>query len=361
MPARPPTTFSPLPPEVEVQQISPRIAPAGASAKLAPDLLAVVITFHRRDGLRRLVASLCAQSALPGRVMVVDNGREPATVMALEELSATGCTVVLVTPPRNVGPAGATAFAMALALEAVPSGAGWLAILNDDLVFSNTTILERMLAFARASWIEDSSVAAVGRIGHRFDRAWARLRRPPEADRPSLPAFIDVDYLTTGSARGGMGQPVPMLRLAAVREVGPFWAELFIGMTEVEYGLRLRRAGYRLVANGEMWRQDRPPDLPPEAPAGAVERTPQRRYYSARNLVVVARFYGRWWTGAWVTGTRVGARMLWLLRRPSLLMLSHLSATVLGVADGWRLRLGERTIASGRTDGAGPTASKPPV
>jgi rhamnosyltransferase len=333
--SRPPTTFPPLPPDVSVRVLPPpeRTAPPRAAAEPAPDLVAVLITYGRPEGLGRLVASLAGQKVLPGRVLVVDNGRDPGTAERVRELAARGCEVVLITPPRNVGPAGATALAMTQALRSDPSRSGWIAI-HDGIVGG-------MLEFARAAAREDPAVAAVGRIGHRFDPRWARLHRPPEADRRSLPPVIEVDYLTTGSARAGVGQPLPMFRLDAVAKAGPFWAELFIGMTEVEYGLRLRRCGFRVVANGGMWRQERPPGLPEEAP-GRVERTPGRRYYSARNLVVVARVYGRWWTAGWVTATRVGAALLRLARRPGRLGSKHLWATVAGVSDGWRSRLGER-------------------
>jgi len=340
---RPPATFPPLPADVSVR-VLPRpegAPPPGASTRLAPDLVAVLITYARPEGLRRLVASLGEQTVLPGRVLVVDNGRDPGTAERVRELAARGSEVVLITPPRNVGPAGATALAMAQTLRADPSRAGWLAILNDDLVFSHGGIVGGMLEFARAAAREDPAVAAVGRIGHRFDPRWARLSRPPEADRPSLPPVVEVDYLTTGSARAGVGQPLPMFRLDAVEKAGPFWAELFIGMTEVEYGLRLRRCGFRVVANGEMWRQERPAGLPDEPP-GPVERTPGRRYYSARNLVVVARVYGRRWTAGWVTATRLAAGLLRLARRPGRRALEHLRATAAGISDGWRSRLGER-------------------
>jgi rhamnosyltransferase len=339
-----------LPAEVSVTELEPPETPkASSAARLASDLTATLITFDRPRGLRRLVDSLGGQHLLPGRVLVVDNGRDPETADYVQGLAAKGCAVTLVTPPRNVGPAGATALAMTLALTGDAAATGWLTILNDDLVFSSASILDDMTSFARACAERDPRIAAVGRIGHRFDRAWARLRRPPEADRAVLPPVIDVDYLTTGSAWAGTGQPVPMLRLAAVREVGPFWADLFIGMTEVEYGLRLRRGGYRLVANGAMWRQERPPDVPPDPAGGTVERTPRRRYYSVRNLIVIARVYGRWWTPAWVTLSRIAARLLGFLRRPGARTARHLRATVAGVADGWRSRLGER---AGRGDGA---------
>ena len=342
MAIQPPTAFPPLPPEVRVE----RTAASGrqAAGESAADLAALIITFERGDGLRRLVASLAGQTTRPARVVVFDNGGDPATADAVAPLPAAGCETLLLTPPRNLGPAGATAMAMSLLVTADPPAADWLAVLNDDLVFSHPAILAEMLAFARASWRADAGVAAVGRIGHRFDRRWARLRRPPEADRAVIPPVVEVDYLTTGSTHPGVGQPVPMFRLSAVREVGPFWGDLFIGMTEVEFGLRLRRGGYRLLANGAMWRQPAPPGSGEEGAPGPVVRTPQRRYYSTRNLLAVSRVYGRWWTPGWVTASRVAARLVAGLRRPGGASWRHLRATLLALADGWRGRLGERRI-----------------
>lgn len=347
---QPPTAFPPPPPEVRVERLVPAVVAGGAGGRVADDLAVLVITWRRPEGLRRLVASLAEQTLRPARAIVVDNGGDPETAAAVARLAAAGSETVVLTPPRNVGPAGATAMAMGRLLAAGAagpagtSGAGWLAILNDDLVFSHPAVLAEMLAFARAAFEDDPRVAAVGRIGHRFDRRWARLRRPPEADLATLPAVVEVDYLTTGSTHSGVGQPVPMFRLDAVRRVGPFWGDLFIGMTEVEFGLRLRRGGFRLLANGAMWRQPRPPGVADEGAAGPVVRTPGRRYYSTRNLVAIARVYGRWWTPGWVTASRAAARVAACLRRPGAGSWRHLVATLLALADGWRSRLGERTI-----------------
>lgn len=344
MAIQPPTAFPPPPPEVRVERRAPPVGVGGAGGRLAEDLAVLVITYRRPEGLRRLVASLAEQTARPARAIVVDNGGDAETAAVAGRLATAGSDTVVLTPPRNVGPAGATAMAMGRLLAGGAAGAGWLAILNDDLVFSHPAVLAEMLAFARASFEEDPRVAAVGRIGHRFDRRWARLRRPPEADLADVPAVVEVDYLTTGSTHSGVGQPVPMFRLDAVRRVGPFWGDLFIGMTEVEFGLRLRRGGFRLLANGAMWRQPRPPGVAPERAAGPVVRTPQRRYYSTRNLLAIARVYGRWWTPGWVTVSRAGARLLACLRRPGAASWRHLRATLLALADGWRGRLGERTM-----------------
>lgn len=346
MAIRPPKEFLPLSPDVAVTRLPAAAARIGGAAvsRIAPELLATIITFDRPEGLQRLVTSLAEQTILPERVVVIDNGGDAGTAGRLRGLATAGSDVVLLTPPENVGPAGATALAMTIAFDEAFPQAQWLTILNDDLVFSHPAILEEMLAFAKARVVGDPAVGAVGRIGHRFDRAWARLRRPPEADLPVLPQIVEVDYLTTGAAREGVGQPVPMFRLEAVREAGPFWADLFIGMTEVEFGLRLRRSGFKLLANGSMWRQPRPDGVAQDAGGASVERTPRRRYYSARNLVVIARIYGGWWTPAWVTVSRLAARGLALLRRPGRSAWAHLQATLLGLGDGWRSRLGERRV-----------------
>lgn len=319
-----------------------RVLPPRGGRAGTGEVLALVITYRRPAGLRDLVASLRRQSVLPRRVIVVDNGADPGTAERLEGLSEAGCEVVLIVPDENLGPAGATQLAMTWQVQADGSDPTWWTVLNDDLTFNTEGTLEEMLDFAAQALEWDPSVGAVGRIGHRFDRRWARLRRPPEIDQPEPPAEVEVDYLTTGAASARVGQPVPLFRFDAIRRVGPFWGELFIGMTEVEYGLRLREHGYRLLANGGLWFQRRPdPEgLPPPLTDGRAERTPQRRYYSARNLVVLSRVYGRWWTPFWVTVSRGGAAFLRCLRRPGRETGRHLAATARGLLDGWRPRLG---------------------
>jgi rhamnopyranosyl-N-acetylglucosaminyl-diphospho-decaprenol beta-1,3/1,4-galactofuranosyltransferase len=99
---------------------------------------------------------------------------------------------------------------------------------------------------------------------------------------------VTVDYLA--------GNHFPMYRCSVVRDVGFFDRRLFFGFEEGEYGLRLRRAGCSLYVSGELCREGRVRH--DELDLGGRMRTPDnraawRRYYSVRNITLLARRYGR--------------------------------------------------------------------
>src|SRR4029453_7830814 len=83
----------------------------------------------------------------------------------------------------------------------------------------------------------------VGLVGSRFDRRRARLQRLPDSELGHGP--LDVDYIGGGH--------LPLYRVAAVRAVGVVDPSYFFGFEDLEYGLRLRSRGWRVVADGDQW------------------------------------------------------------------------------------------------------------
>ena len=90
-----------------------------------------------------------------------------------------------------------------------------------------------------------ATVGGVGVIGSAFDRSSGRMRRLADDE---LRGSIDVDYI-------GSNQ-FPMYRVGAVpHETGVFDPALFWGYDDLDYGLRMRRAGFRLVISGKLARR----------------------------------------------------------------------------------------------------------
>ena len=91
-------------------------------------IIAVVVTFNRRDMVTRLVAALDAGTVVPDEVVVVDNASTDGTADALEAAD-TKAPLTVLRLPENTG--GAGGFHTGLA-EAMDRGADLAWLMDDD-------------------------------------------------------------------------------------------------------------------------------------------------------------------------------------------------------------------------------------
>jgi glycosyltransferase involved in cell wall biosynthesis len=296
------------------------------------DVTAIIVTYRRPVELQAALAALRRQTLPPSAIIVVDNDAPSGAPPAL------GTDVTVVCPGENLGPAGGIALGMHEALLRAGDD-DWLVLVDDDDPPPSDQIIEELFACAQRAAREGGDVAAVGMVGTRFDHRRGRARRV--ADDELQAEVVEVDWIAGGQ--------VPIYSVRAVRRVGVFDASLFFGFEELEYGLRLRAAGERLVIPGRIARARR--ELHGRTGLGA--RVPStggvawRRYYSTRNLIVITRRYStrRAATRALFRSGLGGAvRSLVVLRRPDLAR-----ASLRGASDALRSRTG-RTV---EPDGVG--------
>lgn len=242
-------------------------------------LFIVIPTYLRNDDLAALLQAIVAQTIHPYAVIVVDNGSS-STCMEVVNSAAALCPDIhfkYVDPGVNTGSAGGTAIGMRLAVE-LADYQDWIMRCDDDLVPTSDDLLEVNCKEAQRCRALDARTAGLGRHGARYDAATFQLTKP---SHDSTTKYVPVDYLATNH--------YPLFSVAAVTEVGVFREDLFFGFSEVEYGLRLRRAGYRLYRLDlpDQWRH------PSSSPRKRLGPVTWRRYYSLRNHIVVVReLYG---------------------------------------------------------------------
>lgn len=237
-------------------------------------LLVVLPTFDRPVGLSNCLRALTALRDVIDEVHVIDNGTGDAALRVCQAWKEQSRIELKYTRPEsNVGPAGATALAMRGLLESHTEG---LVLRLDDDRPVATELFRRLLQFALSEMSTRPEVAAVGLEGAQWFPLRARLHSPRRTSGGPTP----VDYLKTSY--------FPLFRFSAIRSVGPFRADLFFGMTEVEYGLRLRRAGWELIEASHL-RAAEEAGRPRPALWSALD---WRRYYSLRNLLVILRESG---------------------------------------------------------------------
>jgi glycosyltransferase involved in cell wall biosynthesis len=289
---------------------------------------AILVTYRRPTTMQRTLEALVSQSRPPDSVLVVDNDDDGELREALLRLNGTeylSCS-------ENVGPAGAVAVAMERLVERCGPD-DWVLLVDDDDPPPLVDALEILSATATSA---PHDVGAIGLTGSRFDRGSARLNRVLDENLEDL---TDVDYI-------GSGQ-LPMYRVAAIRDVGVFRPELFFGFEELEYGLRLRAANWRVVIHGGLTREVRAlhgrTGLGIDARSAHEPSPPWRRYYSTRNLVLISRLHGTRVAPVVMSARAIAGGSLAVLRARRL---SAGTASWKGLLDGWIGRFG-RTVEPG--------------
>ena len=323
-----------------------------------PRLYGILVTYRRPEALADHLGRLRTQTRSIDHLVVVDNDASSrradggAVGAAIDRYRSGGRSADHLRMPANLGPAGAIAVGMESVIE-LGIDDDWVVLLDDDDPPFDHDVLDCLWSVAIAT---PDAVAAVGVIGSPFDRRSAHLRRLSDEeldghaavghalDGDPLDGIIDVDYLG--------GNQLPLYRLAAIRAVGVFERDLFWGYDDLDFGLRLRRAGFRLVVSREVARRARAHhgrlglDVAAAAPSSVMRLATWRRYYTMRNLVHLLRKQGldrvaiRRAVAAGIAKPMVNAP-----RRPVESM-AQLSAGVRGALDGWFDRLGRRVTPS---------------
>lgn len=239
-----------------------------------------LITYRRPEALEEMIHHLLSQTRPPEHLLVIDN--DPARSAEPVVGGFPSRTVEYRSRPDNPGPAGAAA----LALEVlVRKGFDWIYWGDDDDPPSASGQIERLLGLAR----EDMRVGAVAAAGVRWNWSTGRPVRIPDEE---LVGVVEADAVA--------GCDQLLVSRKAVEATGLPNAELFWGLEDYGYCLRLRRAGFRILLDGDFMAERRKAAgragyVPRSSPVPRWNlRTLPRYYYSTRNHVyLMRRIFGR--------------------------------------------------------------------
>lgn len=236
---------------------------------------AFVLTYRRPRELRESLHRILGQTRPPDRLLVVDNAGDGET---REVAASFGEPVIYEATGANLGSAGGTEYGTRRLLE---QGYDWIYSGDDDNPPRTDDTVERLLALLEGA---APDVGGAGTVGARWDWQAGRLRRLPDE---ALRGPVEVDFI------GGDHKLILTRRAAA--EGGPPDGRLFFGYPDLEHCLRLRRAGFRLLVDGELmlqyrervgrvgWSPGRSPV--PRRPLNSL----WRNYYTTRNYVHMMR------------------------------------------------------------------------
>jgi GT2 family glycosyltransferase len=267
-----------------------------------PKVALLILTWNRRDDVLRCVASL-QRLTYPNYVpVVIDNASTDDTVAALQ---ASYPALTLIRNPRNLGYAGGNNVGLRWALA---QSADYVQIINNDTEVTPDMITE-LVRVAE----EDPAIGVVGcrnilmEDPRRLWGAYGELTYGPfivrtagegALDGPAWQVVKDVDWVI------GNGY---LWRRAALERVGLLDDTLFAYNEDVDWCLRARAAGFRVVYAGTA------AIVHKGGSSSAHERSFPQWYLVARNNVLVARKHGRWdqqLRFAVLCGAAWGARLL---------------------------------------------------
>lgn len=253
---------------------------------MSPERVAVVVvTYNRADLLKGMLTGLSRLERLPDAVFVVDNASSDHTPRVLAEAVEAGLLprLVPITSSDNLGGAGGFHLGLKAAYD---EGFDAMWLMDDDVVPA-PDCLTRLLEVEGPCLIavrEDRRGDLVEKAALRFDLRNPLAIRPKTAsidstyaDRASMPATVEVENV----AFEGF-----LVRREVVEAIGLPDPSYFIFYDDVDFAIRARRAGFRVLAvrDAVLVRQldfDQQHDL-----AG------WKGYYMYRNLFAVHFRYG---------------------------------------------------------------------
>jgi GT2 family glycosyltransferase len=238
---------------------------------------AVVLSWNGRDDTLRCLDSLARVGDPPIRVVCVDNGSTDGSAEAVRERHP---DVHLIENEANLGYSGGNNVGLRWALA---QGAQWVVLVNNDAV------------------VAEDAFAGFAEVAAEHPHAGALAGKLYLADRPDRIWFAGQRYLSwlgySGRARG-LGRRdaeryrrvTPTDRAAgalmavsrpAIERVGLLADDLFAYVEDVDWSLRIRRAGFEVLfaPGARAWHGV-------AASTGGVAST-HNLYYGTRNNIVV--------------------------------------------------------------------------
>jgi len=242
-----------------------------------PHVVVVVLCWNGREDTVECLASLERTRWDRLTVVVVDNGSTDGT---LEAVRAQFPDVVAVRSDENLGFAEGNNVGLRAALEA---DADYVLLLNNDTI-ADEALIEALVDEARRR-PDAGALCPLIHYFHPRDRIWyAGARFDPRAvhnGRHTGYGERDTGQYDSVREIGRATGAAMLVPRDVVERVGYLDSRLFLQVEDVEWSLRMRSAGYRIVfvPAGQVWHH--------VSVATGGERAPDTAYYEMRNTLVV--------------------------------------------------------------------------
>lgn len=247
---------------------------------------AIVVTYHPDQDFSKRLDALLAQLT---RVVVVDNGSDESCLSPLQPYLADDGRVTIFRNKTNLGIATALnqGFEMLIA-----EGWRWVLTLDQDSVPAPgmvAALCDRLKADPNPSRIAMVGANRQDPVNPDAEHLWMR----PKSGFPFFER-VACKRLDDGGATAVITSGT-LTNASVFEEIGPFRDDLFIDLVDIEYSLRARRAGYRIIAACDANLVHRIGATRIRYLLGiqiiVTHHAPVRRYFVFRNSIVVMTEY----------------------------------------------------------------------
>jgi glycosyltransferase involved in cell wall biosynthesis len=233
------------------------------------------MTFERTEILQSTINKLLAQTYPPEKILVVDNSLTTTTKEYFENNKSEQVEYYYM--GYNSGPAGAAAFALQYLSDL---GFGWIFWGDDDDPPKENRTFENLIKLAT----HYDNVGIMGSLGGKFIESNARTRGFYNKE---LNGIVDADFVA--------GNKMMIVNSEVVKRNILPTKKLFFGFEELDFCLRVKDAGFRIIFDGEKIKESRKMDGNVALnykwkgnSFGNIEML-WRNYYSTRNMLYILK------------------------------------------------------------------------
>jgi GT2 family glycosyltransferase len=234
---------------------------------------AFIITKDRPNDLIKTISKLLSQSFPPSYILVVDNGFDTESRNRIINLNDRRISHHSI--GYNAGPAGGAYWGMKLLFE---NRYDWVLWVDDDDPPKFDNLIEDLFDIVHHNDIE--CLGMVGAVGERFDRKKGTIIRLKDIE---LTGYLEVDTIS--------GNMFPLVSKRVFEKGILPNKELFFGFEELDFGLSLKRAGFKILTSGKLHLKHRKLagrlNLISNKNQKKLYSSLWREYYSARNLAFI--------------------------------------------------------------------------
>jgi GT2 family glycosyltransferase len=219
------------------------------------------------------IKKLLCQSIPPCCILVFDNGYQKESRDRINDLNDRRISHHSI--GYNAGPAGGAHYGMKLLFE---NGYDWVLWVDDDDPPKFDNLIEDLFEIVHQN--DNEFLGMVGAVGERFDRKKGTIIRLKDKQ---LTGYLEVDTIS--------GNMFPLISKRIFEKGILPNKNLFFGFEELDFGLSLKRAGFKILTSGSLHLKHRIEagrlNLIINKNQKKVYSSLWREYYSARNLAFI--------------------------------------------------------------------------
>ena len=242
-------------------------------SNLNENFAAFIITKDRPFGLIKTISKLLSQSFPPSYILVIDNGVNTDSKDHISDLF--DAIISHHSIGYNAGPAGGAYWGMKLLFE---KGYDWVLWVDDDDPPKYDNLIEDLFDIVHHN--DNDCLGMVGAVGEYFNRNKGTIVRLQDEQ---LKGFLEVDTIS--------GNMFPLVSKRIFEKGILPNKELFFGFEELEFGLSLKRAGFKILTSGSLHLKHRIQagrlNLITNFNRKKSSESLWREYYSTRNLAFI--------------------------------------------------------------------------